>query len=531
MLLCTYRGSSGKSQSKTINCLEEPFGSPWTSGAVWSCQGTKPAEVQGDMDGLPELGEEVVAFPMVAPREASQQSDESCNGQVMIEGPSEVAGEVDALNEVSTSCSSNEHGRPAPPMGEPRRRERVDRGGGAARTSGGGPIVPPESPAAAHQPESSSTTLLGSSAENGVQAPVYVLGPGSLTYGGPQWPERLMSALPGDGRELSNAQVQGKLPRCTGRDPFWVYAKASPLERPRHVKGQERKLLPMHCLHDAVASIDLDSEMVEVPESELMTVQLRTREQRLDWRDFLCEAVAGCKAASLFQLYDTEAEPPRYARPPPSALTPESVERWYQHSSGRPPLPCVAPEGAGLCEVGGETPRGRISPLSAEAAAAATLCSIDTTAPRVADGESWTARSTASTFWSEHGPLTARSNRPVSPRSFSDEPNVFGDGPPEPKMATLPPTSPASSSSTTRAPPVRQEAARQEAARLEARQEARLEVARALAKKLNVAEEPAGAKAADPVSPTTPTSSRVEDASTFRRRKRSLSLPPSITSE
>mmetsp|Transcript_9274 Transcript_9274/g.16715 ORF Transcript_9274/g.16715 Transcript_9274/m.16715 type:complete len:263 (-) Transcript_9274:104-892(-) len=57
----------------------------------------------------------------------------------------------------------------------------------------------------------------------------------------------------------------------------------------------------------------------EITDADLSTVQFSTRQQRLDWRDFLCEIVATSQVSSLFTLFDVEAEPPKYARPPPSA--------------------------------------------------------------------------------------------------------------------------------------------------------------------------------------------------------------------
>lgn len=149
--------------------------------------------------------------------------------------------------------------------------------------------------------------------------------------------------------------------RCTARDPFWVYAKdaamhptvtpaASPA-RPNGVAALPVAVGPRNfasfnaCLQDAVLAVDKEWE-VEVPESEIMTVQLRTREQRLDWRDFLCEAVAGRRTATLFNKFDVEAEPPEYARPPPSAISrlPRAAEQSMRPDDG---IRCVAPNGAG----------------------------------------------------------------------------------------------------------------------------------------------------------------------------------------
>lgn len=143
--------------------------------------------------------------------------------------------------------------------------------------------------------------------------------------------------------------------RCTARDPFWSYAKeAARIHDPSSAaalasasnmllaNGGAPSLTPLNaCLQDAVLAVDRECE-IEVPDSELMTVQLWTREQRLDWRDFLCEAVAGRKAAVLFSKFDVDAEPPAYARPPPSV-----PRRWLRAAGPGCAVHCVAPHGAG----------------------------------------------------------------------------------------------------------------------------------------------------------------------------------------
>lgn len=58
------------------------------------------------------------------------------------------------------------------------------------------------------------------------------------------------------------------------------------------------------------------------PDGELTTVLLETKEQRLHWREFLCESVSKSSATNLYSAFDVEAEPPRYVRPPVSSATP-----------------------------------------------------------------------------------------------------------------------------------------------------------------------------------------------------------------
>jgi len=47
-------------------------------------------------------------------------------------------------------------------------------------------------------------------------------------------------------------------------------------------------------------------------------IAMETKEQRLQWRDFLTEAVSKHCASALYMQYDVQADPPNYARAPPS---------------------------------------------------------------------------------------------------------------------------------------------------------------------------------------------------------------------
>mmetsp|Transcript_107831 Transcript_107831/g.168434 ORF Transcript_107831/g.168434 Transcript_107831/m.168434 type:complete len:681 (-) Transcript_107831:94-2136(-) len=101
-------------------------------------------------------------------------------------------------------------------------------------------------------------------------------------------------------------------------------------------------------------AIDMSDEP-EPPDDELTTVLLETKEQRLQWRDFLSEAVSKCRANALFASYDVDADPPRYARPPMSAapVSSEKVEMMVRsyRQAGRSPPHVVAPCGAGFSEL------------------------------------------------------------------------------------------------------------------------------------------------------------------------------------
>lgn len=123
--------------------------------------------------------------------------------------------------------------------------------------------------------------------------------------------------------------------------------------------------------------INILSEAIEVrtdpepPEDELTTVLLETKEQRLQWRDFLSEAVSKCKANALFQSYDVEADPPRYARPPlSSAPKADAALLSYRLAGGTPPH-IVAPRGAGWSPI----PSNTDLPITGSAGAASSSSS------------------------------------------------------------------------------------------------------------------------------------------------------------
>merc|ERR1712039_1067065 len=132
---------------------------------------------------------------------------------------------------------------------------------------------------------------------------------------------------------------------CTAANPFWVHSAAAP-QRDRAAKFGGLAGGPLRCLGDVVDAVDRDYEL-EVPEAELSTVHIETWEQRLDWRSFLSEAVASSRARQLFKAFDVEAEPPQYARPPPSSLVSADELAKVHQQSGRQPPHCVAPCGAG----------------------------------------------------------------------------------------------------------------------------------------------------------------------------------------
>lgn len=92
------------------------------------------------------------------------------------------------------------------------------------------------------------------------------------------------------------------------------------------------------------SAIDVSVAEVSPPESELTTVLLETKEQRLQWRDFLSEAVSKSRANSLYASFDVDPSPGLYAKPPPSSvearpsglsssLSPQDAPRANEHGS------------------------------------------------------------------------------------------------------------------------------------------------------------------------------------------------------
>jgi len=73
----------------------------------------------------------------------------------------------------------------------------------------------------------------------------------------------------------------------------------------------------LKCLGEAVNATDAEAEL-PVKDSDLTMVHIQSWEQKLDWRSFLSESVAVCKARQIFRLFDVEAEPPSFSRPPAS---------------------------------------------------------------------------------------------------------------------------------------------------------------------------------------------------------------------
>lgn len=191
---------------------------------------------------------------------------------------------------------------------------------------------------------------------------------------------------PGNGGEFAPATHSATLSqekrRCTAKDPFWTHAthaahSEAPAAAARNGSEACRQSLavgPLRCLGDVIAGIDREHEL-EVPEAEISTVHIETWEQRLDWRSFLSEAVASSKARQLWADFDVEAEPPHYARPPPSTpCTADEVamsrERPSPHvRTPQPPTPSSAGGSPTAGLRGLDVPKGATSSQSASSSA------------------------------------------------------------------------------------------------------------------------------------------------------------------
>ncbi|CAK9087904.1 unnamed protein product [Durusdinium trenchii] len=131
--------------------------------------------------------------------------------------------------------------------------------------------------------------------------------------------------------------------KCTPKNPFWIQPE---VPQKKSAQGScESNFLsgaaPLRCLSDVVDAGDRNE--IDIAEEDLTTVHISSWEQRLDWRSFLSEAVAASLARQAFMNFDVEAEPPSYARPPPSARSAGSNPA----GDGRAGPRCVAPEGSG----------------------------------------------------------------------------------------------------------------------------------------------------------------------------------------
>lgn len=126
-----------------------------------------------------------------------------------------------------------------------------------------------------------------------------------------------------------------------GGAPQAAAAMAGPIDLSGRISG-----LIGNCINLLSTAIDVSDEP-EPPEDELTTVLLETKEQRLQWRDFLSEAVSKCRANTLYNSFDVEADPPKYARPPLSTEPKvDAMARNYRQNGSTPPH-IVAPHGAG----------------------------------------------------------------------------------------------------------------------------------------------------------------------------------------
>jgi hypothetical protein len=114
-------------------------------------------------------------------------------------------------------------------------------------------------------------------------------------------------------RHGSNCGVEDNADACTAKAPFWQLEQQMPPSHSCEVLGG------LGGDFSCAADKNIDEHGFEMSDRDLIGVEFTSRAQRLELRDFLCEIVANKKAASLYLLYDVEAEPPEYARPPSSA--------------------------------------------------------------------------------------------------------------------------------------------------------------------------------------------------------------------
>lgn len=116
--------------------------------------------------------------------------------------------------------------------------------------------------------------------------------------------------------------------------------------------------LATSCVRLMSQTLDITPE-VSIDDSELTTIRMETKEQRMQWRDFLSDSVSQFRANFLFNSYDVESSPGQYSRPPLSDIQGSNTVSWY----GAPMPRIVAPMGAGLAPVDCEAARAVAKPL------------------------------------------------------------------------------------------------------------------------------------------------------------------------
>merc|ERR1712136_661737 len=100
--------------------------------------------------------------------------------------------------------------------------------------------------------------------------------------------------------------------------------------------------LASSCVQLMSHTLDM-SPQAPIADSELTTIRMETKEQRLQWRDFLSDSVSQTRATSLFNSYDVEASPGYYARPPLSCTRADDEMKSWHGSTVGPHV--VAPTG------------------------------------------------------------------------------------------------------------------------------------------------------------------------------------------
>jgi len=169
-----------------------------------------------------------------------------------------------------------------------------------------------------------------------------------------------------------------------GQGPFWTCGSTPICRGQQHRRGDKyaatpcRSTTPMGAgpfdltsqISAAIKNcIELISNAIDVtvdtspPEEELTTVAMETFEQRLQWRDFLSEAVSKSRASALFASYDVDAEPPPYARPPlslPGKVAPMQAIRAgiAQSTTMGPSNSLIVPQRTGIVVPHIVAPRG-----------------------------------------------------------------------------------------------------------------------------------------------------------------------------
>merc|ERR1711957_201810 len=82
-------------------------------------------------------------------------------------------------------------------------------------------------------------------------------------------------------------------------------------------------------------AVDVSMGEPSPADSELTTVIMGTKEQRLQWRDFLSESISKSRACAMYASFDVDPCPAPYAKPPATLRTGSALAEPARQDSQR----------------------------------------------------------------------------------------------------------------------------------------------------------------------------------------------------